>query len=41
MTQSTHDHTYTFTTGGDVARHTYAPSPVDVVYPEDYTGLPQ
>ncbi len=24
----------------DVERHTYAPSPVDVVYPEDYTGLP-
>ncbi len=25
----------------DVERHTYAPSPVDVVYPEDYTGLPE
>jgi 2-oxoisovalerate dehydrogenase E1 component alpha subunit len=25
----------------DVLKHTYAPSPVDVVYPEDYTGLPQ
>ena len=24
----------------DVVRHTYAPSPVDAVYPEDYTGLP-
>jgi 2-oxoisovalerate dehydrogenase E1 component alpha subunit len=24
----------------DVYRHTYAPSPVDVVYPQDYTGLP-
>ncbi|HLJ96905.1 MAG TPA: thiamine pyrophosphate-dependent dehydrogenase E1 component subunit alpha, partial [Gemmataceae bacterium] len=24
----------------DVYEHTYAPSPVDVVYPEDYTGLP-
>jgi len=24
----------------DVERFTYAPSPVDVVYPEDYTGLP-
>jgi 2-oxoisovalerate dehydrogenase E1 component alpha subunit len=28
-------------TTADVFRHTYAPSPVDVVYPEDYTGLPQ
>ncbi len=28
-------------TVGDVLKHTYAPSPVDVVYPEDYTGLPQ
>lgn len=27
-------------TAADVFRHTYAPSPVDVVYPEDYTGLP-
>jgi 2-oxoisovalerate dehydrogenase E1 component alpha subunit len=25
----------------DVERFTYAPSPVDVVYPEDYTGLPR
>jgi 2-oxoisovalerate dehydrogenase E1 component alpha subunit len=25
----------------DINRHTYAPSPVDAVYPEDYTGLPQ
>jgi 2-oxoisovalerate dehydrogenase E1 component alpha subunit len=25
----------------DVEKHTYAPSPVDVVYPEDYTGLPK
>lgn len=25
----------------DVARHTYAPSEVDVVYPGDYTGLPR
>jgi 2-oxoisovalerate dehydrogenase E1 component alpha subunit len=24
----------------DVYRFTYAPSPVDVVYPQDYTGLP-
>lgn len=24
----------------DVTRFTYAPSPVDAVYPEDYTGLP-
>ncbi len=28
-------------TPADVYRYTYAPSPVDVVYPEDYTGLPQ
>ena len=28
-------------TAADVFKHTYAPSPVDVVYPEDYTGLPQ
>ena len=28
-------------TVADVYRHTYTPSPVDVVYPEDYTGLPQ
>ena len=27
-------------TASDVERHTYAPSPVDVVYPNDYTGLP-
>ncbi len=25
----------------DIEKHTYAPSPVDAVYPEDYTGLPQ
>jgi 2-oxoisovalerate dehydrogenase E1 component alpha subunit len=25
----------------DINRHTYAPSPVDAVYPEDYTGLPK
>jgi 2-oxoisovalerate dehydrogenase E1 component alpha subunit len=24
----------------DINRHTYAPSPVDAVYPDDYTGLP-
>ncbi len=24
----------------DIHRHCYAPSPVDVVYPDDYTGLP-
>jgi 2-oxoisovalerate dehydrogenase E1 component alpha subunit len=24
----------------DIHLHTYAPSPVDVIYPEDYTGLP-
>lgn len=24
----------------DIERHTYAPSPVDPVYPDDYTGLP-
>lgn len=28
-------------TADDVERFTYAPSPVDVVYPEDYTGLPR
>ena len=28
-------------TAADVDRFTYAPSPVDVAYPEDYTGLPQ
>jgi 2-oxoisovalerate dehydrogenase E1 component alpha subunit len=28
-------------TAADVFKHTYAPSQVDVVYPEDYTGLPQ
>jgi 2-oxoisovalerate dehydrogenase E1 component alpha subunit len=27
-------------TADDVNRHTYAPSTVDVTYPEDYTGLP-
>jgi 2-oxoisovalerate dehydrogenase E1 component alpha subunit len=26
---------------GDELLHTYAPSPVDVVYPGDYTGLPE
>ncbi len=25
----------------DVEKHTYAPSTVDAVYPEDYTGLPK
>ncbi|MBV9125905.1 MAG: thiamine pyrophosphate-dependent dehydrogenase E1 component subunit alpha [Planctomycetes bacterium] len=25
----------------DMYRHVYAPSPVDAVYPEDYTGLPE
>jgi 2-oxoisovalerate dehydrogenase E1 component alpha subunit len=28
-------------TAEDVERFTYAPSPVDAVYPHDYTGLPQ
>jgi 2-oxoisovalerate dehydrogenase E1 component subunit alpha len=28
-------------TPADVEKHTYAPSPVDAVYPEDYTGLPR
>ena len=28
-------------TAADVERHTYAPSEVDAVYPEDYTGLPR
>lgn len=27
-------------TPADVYRFTYAPSPVDVIYPQDYTGLP-
>jgi 2-oxoisovalerate dehydrogenase E1 component alpha subunit len=27
-------------TAADVPRGTYAPSPVDIIYPEDYTGLP-
>lgn len=27
-------------TVADILTHTYAPSPVDVVYPDDYTGLP-
>ena len=27
-------------TPDDVYRHTYAPSPVDPIYPDDYTGLP-
>ena len=26
---------------GDVEKFTYAPSAVDAVYPDDYTGLPQ
>src|SRR5207302_4397638 len=26
-------------TPADVYKHTYAPSPVDAIYPEDYTGL--
>ena len=25
----------------DIPKHTYAPSEVDRVYPEDYTGLPR
>ena len=28
-------------TAADINLHTYAPSPVDDVYPGDYTGLPQ
>jgi 2-oxoisovalerate dehydrogenase E1 component alpha subunit len=28
-------------TAEDVYRYTYAPSPVDAVYPDDYTGLPR
>jgi 2-oxoisovalerate dehydrogenase E1 component alpha subunit len=28
-------------TADDVEKHTYAPSPVDAVYPGDYTGLPR
>lgn len=28
-------------TAADIERYTYAPSPVDAVYPEDYTGLPE
>jgi 2-oxoisovalerate dehydrogenase E1 component alpha subunit len=28
-------------TAAEVERHTYAPSPVDAVYPKDYTGLPR
>ena len=27
-------------TAEDINRFTYAPSPVDAVYPDDYTGLP-
>lgn len=27
-------------TSADVLKHTYAPSPVDQIYPDDYTGLP-
>jgi 2-oxoisovalerate dehydrogenase E1 component alpha subunit len=33
-------HTEPRPTAADVYTHTYAPSPVDAVYPEDYTGLP-
>ena len=33
-------HTEARPTAKDVFTHTYAPSPVDCVYPEDYTGLP-
>jgi 2-oxoisovalerate dehydrogenase E1 component alpha subunit len=33
-------HTEPRPTAADVYTHTYAPSPVDCVYPEDYTGLP-
>jgi 2-oxoisovalerate dehydrogenase E1 component alpha subunit len=28
-------------TAADIYRHTYAPSPVDAIYPGDYTGLPE
>jgi 2-oxoisovalerate dehydrogenase E1 component alpha subunit len=28
-------------TPADIPRYTYAPSPVDPVYPDDYTGLPK
>jgi 2-oxoisovalerate dehydrogenase E1 component alpha subunit len=28
-------------TAGDMYRHTYAPSHVDAVYPDDFTGLPE
>ncbi len=28
-------------TAADVPKHTYADSPVDAVYPGDYTGLPR
>jgi 2-oxoisovalerate dehydrogenase E1 component alpha subunit len=28
-------------TPDDVEKHTYAPSPVDVIYPDDYNGLPR
>ena len=28
-------------TEADLYKYTYAPSKVDVVYPEDYTGLPE
>ena len=28
-------------TSDDVERFTYAPSPVDAVYPDDYNGLPR
>jgi 2-oxoisovalerate dehydrogenase E1 component alpha subunit len=33
-------HTEPRPTAADVYTHTYAPSPVDQVYPQDYTGLP-
>jgi len=33
-------HTEPRPTAADVNTHTYAPSPVDRVYPEDFTGLP-
>ncbi len=28
-------------TAADIPRYTYAPSPVDAIYPDDYTGLPE
>lgn len=33
-------HTEPRPTVADLNTHTFAPSPVDRVYPEDYTGLP-